>query len=132
MQTSVMFSPCSKTQSLGILFPVAAQVVCPSVLHRSVSSFNPTANLHPTFLQLASVIAKSPLSNLFLLLPFSPCSKLTHLAYISLTACYSCPHPVLLLSNDCSILVRSSIPPQHISLIVLAVPLVLHAECTAL
>lgn len=103
-----------------------------------MSTFNPTANLHSTFPQLASVIPKPPLSNLFLFLPSSPCSKLTHLAYISHTTCCFCPHPVLLLSNDCSFLVRSSLSPPTISISLFSLYLLFcmqntqHSSCCAL
>lgn len=52
------------------------------------------------------------LSKLNLFSPFPPSSKLIHLAYISVTACQCgsfCPRPVLGLSIDCSILLKSSL-----------------------
>lgn len=89
MQTSVMFSPCSKTQSLR--------------------TFRPAANLQPSLSQLQSYqtihFPNSPSS----CLP-QPLATWFTSTYISLTArqC-SCfwPRHVLPLSNDCSILVRS-------------------------
>lgn len=130
MQTSVMFPPRGETQSL--------RTFCSSSFSLSLSfcsllfSVHPAANLHSTFPQPSSVIPNSPLSKLNLFSPFSPSSKLIHLAYISLTACQCgcfCPHPVLPLSNDCSILLKSSLFFPYISLIV-PPPLLLHAEYT--
>lgn len=112
MQTSHMFLPFGKTQSLRTFSPLE-QFFIKLALH-------PVANLHSTFPQPSSLMPNLRLSNLNLFLPFSPSSKLIHLAYFSVTACQcgcSCPRPVLRLSIDCSILVKSSLFFPYITLI---------------
>ncbi len=122
LQTSIMFSPCGKTQSLRTLSPsLLEQFFIKSVLRRFLSTVHPAANLHPTFPQSSPVIPNLPLSKLNLFSPSSPSSKLIHLAYFSLTACQCgcfCPNPVLPLSNDRSILLKSSIFFPYITLTV--------------
>lgn len=112
MQTSLMLLPFGKTQSLRTFSPLERFFIKPAL--------HPVANLHSTFPQPSSLMPNLRLSNLNLFSPFSPSSKLIHSAYFSVTACQcgcSCPRPVLRLSIDCSILVKSCLVFPYITLI---------------
>lgn len=121
MQTSVMLSPYSKTQSLRTFSPVAAQVLSLSFCPLQLC---PLSTLQQTFIQpslnrLQSYQTLHFLNSPSSRLPLPPASWFTRPISHLLTACQCgcfCPHPVLLLSNDCSILVKSSsIFPLYLS-----------------
>lgn len=116
------FLPCSRSSSFSLSLFFCPLQFCIHCLPCSKPSFN--------LLSTSFSLLNPPLSKLFS--PSSPSSKLIHLAYISLTACQCgfCPHPVLPLSKDCSILVNSLFfsPPISLSLLpYLPLPLLSHA-----